>query len=75
MLHLDSGCACEKGGGFDKYLGGRHAGDASRGFRDGDVIDRTAKPIALLPCLPSFPEDKAAKSDHHSRRCKAPACH
>ena len=59
MIHLDSGFACEKGGGFNKYIGAQHAGDASRVFGDGDVIDGTAKPIALLPYLPILLKDKA----------------
>jgi len=59
MIRLDSGCACEKGGRFDKCLGGPHAGDASRALGDGDVIDGTAKPITLLPYLPILLKEKA----------------
>ena len=52
----------EEGRGFSKYLGGRHTGDASRGFGDDDVINGTG--ASLWPCLPTLPQDKASKPDH-----------
>ena len=57
MIHLDSGCACEKGGGFDRYLGGRHAGDASRGSGDGDVIIEITKRLSG-PASPPYLKTK-----------------